>query len=272
MTSPEVLKPSSPRPAGTWSQFTGQLPAIALTVLLMVGALAWMFHRSAADERRALAVLSEQNEALRSQADENRRQIEATSQMLREAVGRHDAEIFKSDEEIQKLNGQRMDALADAIAKRVVPAIPGPRTPEDLKRAEDEQVDMISSRIVEKINPALVDFSQKQDKHDAVAAQTISAYNDRIQHLNDHLAATQAAAQDALKLSQEMSSLYLQQMTDHGVVARVLSLPAYLIKDTLSGNLLAGGDQRDAQKVVNEKLQQLETRLSQIQSQGIAAK
>jgi hypothetical protein len=153
-----------------------------------------------------------------------------------------------------------------------VPAIPGPRTPEDLKRAEDEQVDMISSRIVEKINPALVDFSQKQDKHDAVAAQTISAYNDRIQHLNDHLAATQAAAQDALKLSQEMSSLYLQQMTDHGVVARVLSLPAYLIKDTLSGNLLAGGDQRDAQKVVNEKLQQLETRLSQIQSQGIAAK
>ena len=61
-------------------------------------------------------------------------------------------------------------------------------------------------------------------------------------------------------------------MTDHGVLARVFSLPGDLLKDTLTGNLIAGGDQKDAQKMVNEKLQQLESRLSQIQNQGVAVK
>ena len=52
--------------------------------------------------------------------------------------------MFRTDEEIQKLNGERMDALAEAIAKKVQPYNPLPKSPEEAERMQNEQVDKVS--------------------------------------------------------------------------------------------------------------------------------
>jgi hypothetical protein len=63
-----------------------------------------------------LVPLREQNEALKASAEENSKNIEATNKLLRDAISKREADMFRTDEEIQKLNGERMDALAEAIA------------------------------------------------------------------------------------------------------------------------------------------------------------
>jgi type II secretory pathway pseudopilin PulG len=242
---------------------------IVATAILVIGAAAWLHSRSSGQASAALAPLREQYDALRAQADENRHQIEATTQILRDAIGKHEGELFKTDQEIRKLNGQRIDALADAIAKKVVPAIPGPKTPEELARAEDEQVDRISTRTAEKIRPALAALEHDRTAEEGLT-KTVAQDNQRIAQLDASLRGTQAAAQDALKLTHEVSALYLDSFKDQGVLVRILALPADLIRDGATGNLVSSRDRAKEQRKLDERMGEIEKRLSQIRSQGFA--
>ena len=205
------------------------------------------------------------NELLRSQADDNRRQLEATTQLIRQAVSNREGEVFKTDEEIQKLNTDRMNALAQAIAQKVQPVLPDPKTPEELAAVENEQVDKISTRIAEKMQPALASLGQKQQSLTNLASGTIARDAQQIQSLNANLQQTQSAAQDALKLSQEVSTLYLDSFQNHGVLARVLNLPADVLRDAAGGNLISDTDRKKAQEDIDRKMQEIEKRLAQIQ-------
>src|SRR6185503_7193490 len=89
----------TPRP-----RFTDQLPAIVLTAALIIGATAWMRVQDEVRRAEDLKSILSQNEVLRAQADDNRRQTEATARLLKEAMTRHDGEVFRSEEEVQKLN------------------------------------------------------------------------------------------------------------------------------------------------------------------------
>src|SRR6185436_18272264 len=115
-----------------------------------------------------------------------------------------------TDEEVQKLNAERMDALADAIAKKVQPYNPLPKSAEEAERMQTEQVDKVSSRMAERIQPILSEMSRDQN----LTRDSIVQYSQRIsdqvgnvltselaknQQLNNNLQQTQAAAQDALK-------------------------------------------------------------------------
>ena len=104
-----------------WHKLKDQLPAIVLTALLIIGAAYWLQHQTIADmskrQQRELAPLREQNDALKAASEENRQQIEATNNLLRDAIARREADMFRTDEELQKMNVERMDALAEAIAK-----------------------------------------------------------------------------------------------------------------------------------------------------------
>src|SRR5476649_2624629 len=198
-----------------WPKLKEQLPAILLTAILISGAAFWMHTQTVSEmnlkEEAALAPLREQNEALKASAEENRQSIEATNKLLKDAISKREADMFRTDAEIDKLNGQRMDALAEAIAKKVQPYNPLPKSPEEAEKMQNEQVDKVSSRMTEKISPILSEMAKDQN----LTRDSINQYSQRIsntvgvvltnelaknQQLNNNLAATQTVAEDSLKL------------------------------------------------------------------------
>ena len=263
--NPNLKNGAEEEQTGMWPKFRDQIPAVLVTTLLVTGAFAWMRSNSFKEQEAALAPLREQNEALRAQADVNRKQIEAATQLLREAIARHEGELFKTDVEIRKLNTERMNALASAIADKVEPILPGPKTPEELARIENDQIEKISSRTAEKLQTALTEAVNKQP---AVTDATIKGYNGRIQQLNASLQATQAAAQDALKLSHEIAAMYLDTYSDKGMLVRVLALPTDIIRDVAAGDVIDARDRKKTERDLDEKMRAIERRLDEIRNQG----
>src|SRR2546422_39363 len=179
----------APRPG-----FLYQIPVVILTAAVTIGAIAWMRDLDAIQRATDLAAIRTQNEALRAEGVENRRQIETATKLLKDAIGRHDGEVFRSDEEIQKLNDARITQLADTIAKKVIPAFPTPKSAADMEQLQAEQVDKVATRFTENLRPMLSDISAQEK---AATAQVTQKYEARVQELDKNLQDTQAAAQDA---------------------------------------------------------------------------
>lgn len=265
-----------------WPKFRDQIPTILLTALIVVAA-AFVIHRRtvaemAARQQQELAPLREQNEALRTASEENRRQIEATNAMLKDAIARREADMFRTDEEIQKLNTERINALAEAVAQKIQPYNPLPKTPEEAEKMQNEQVDKVSNRMAEKIQPILAEMAKDQN----LTRDSINAYSERIsdqignvltaemarnQQLNNSLQQTQAVAQDALKLSHEITALYLSSFKDQGLITRLLTLPANVVKDAASLSIVTSSDRKKMEQQLVNKMNDIEQRLTQIQSE-----
>ena len=266
-----------------WPKLKEQLPAIILTAVLISGAAFWMHTQTvsemAAKQEAELVPLREQNEALKASAEENRRNIEATNKMLKDAISKREADMFRTDEEIQKLNGERMDALAEAIAKKVQPYNPLPKSPEEAEKMQNEQVDKVSSRMTDKIKPILAEMAS--DQH--LTRDSIAAYSQKIsdqvgnvltselaknQQLNNNLAATQTVAQDSLKLSHEITALYLSSFKDQGVITRLLTLPANIVKDAASLSIVSSSDRKKVEDDLLKRMNEIDQRLAQIQAEA----
>jgi len=264
-----------------WQKLKEQLPTIVLTALLVTGGAFWLHHKTVTDmaarQQAELTPLREQNDALKAASEENRREIEATNKLLKDAIARREADMFRTDEEIQKLNVERMDALAEAIAKKVQPYNPLPKTPEEAERMQNEQVDKVSSRMADKIQPILAEMAN--DQH--LTRDSINAYSQRIsdqigtvltaelaknQQLNNNLQSTQAAAQDALKLSHEITALYLSSMKDQGLLTRLLTLPANVVKDAASLSIVSSSDRKKKEQELVGKMNDIEKRLTELQA------
>jgi hypothetical protein len=254
-----------------------------LTAVLISGAAFWLHTQTvsemAAKQEAELVPLREQNEALKASAEENRRNIEATNKMLKDAISKREADMFRTDEEIQKLNGERMDALAEAIAKKVQPYNPLPKSPEEAEKMQNEQVDKVSSRLQLKISPILTEMAKDQN----LTRQSIEKYSQRIsdqvgtaltgemarnQKLNTNLMETQAAAADALKLNHELTALYLSTFKDQGIVTRLLMLPANVVKDAANFSIITSSDRKQVEQDLIVKENEIEKRLSDIQAQA----
>jgi len=266
-----------------WPKLKEQLPAVILTALLVSGAAFWMHHQTVAEmtlqQEAQMAPLREQNDALRASSEENRRQIEATNKLLKDAIAKREADLFRTDEEITKLNTDRMNMLAEAIAKKVQPYNPLPKSPEEAERMQNEQVDKVSSRMVEKIQPILTEMSHDQN----LTRESIAQYGQRIsnqvgtvltaemarnQQLNTNLQATQATAQDALKLSHEITALYLSSFKDQGLVTRLLSLPANVVRDAASLSIINSSERKNVEQDLVNRMNLIEKRLAEIQSKN----
>jgi hypothetical protein len=172
-----------------------------------------------------------------------------------------------------------MDALAEAIAKKVQPYNPLPKSPEEAEKMQNEQVDKVSTRMTEKISPILAEMSKDQN----LTRESINAYSQRIsnqvsnvltselaknQQLNNNLQATQAAAQEALKLSHEITALYLSSFKDQGLITRLLSLPANVVKDAASLSIVSSSDRKKVEQELITKMAEIEKRLNEIQAQA----
>ena len=266
-----------------WQKFSEQIPAVILTALLVIGGAFWVHQQTVkelgAKQQSELAPLREQNDALKAASDENRRQIEMTNKLLRDAVAKREADMFRTDEEIQKLNVERMDALADAIAKKMQPYNPMPKSPEEAEKMQNEQVDKVSGRMTERIQPILSEMAKDQN----LTRDSIERYSQRIsdqvgnvltaelaknQQLNNNLQQTQAVAQDALKISHEITALYLSSVKDKGLITRLLTLPANVVKDAASLSIVTNSDRKRIEEELVGKMTQIERRLTELSAQA----
>ena len=266
-----------------WQKLKEQLPAIILTAVLITGAAFWMHTRTvsemAAQQEAQLAPLREQNDSLKQSAEENRRNIEATNKLLKDAISKREADMFRTDEELDKLNAERMDALAAAIAKKVQPYNPLPKSPEEAEKMQNEQVDKVSSRMALKITPILSEMAKDQN----LPRQSIEKYSQRIsdqvgtvltgemsrnQQLNNSLLETQAAAGDAIKLNHELTALYLSTFKDDGIITRILMLPANVIKDASSFSIINSNDRVKVEQDLVTKENEVEKHLADIEAQS----
>lgn len=266
-----------------WQKFQEQIPAVLLTAILVIAGAFWVHQKTVAEmaarQQAELAPLREQNDALKASSEENRRQIEATNKLLKDAIQKREADMFRTDEEVQKLNAERMNALAEVIAKKMQPYNPLPKTPEEAEKMQNEQVDKVSSRMAQKISPILSEMARDQN----LTRESIDKYSQRIsnqvgtvltnelaknQQLNNNLQATQAVADDAMKLSHEITALYLSSFKDQGLITRLLSLPANVVKDAASLSIVNSSDKKKIEEQLMQKMAEIDKRLADIQAQA----
>jgi hypothetical protein len=266
-----------------WQKFTEQIPAVILTALLVIGGAFWVHQKTVAElsakQQTELEPIRAANDALKAQNDDNRRQIEVTNKLLKDAISKREADMFRTDEEIQKLNVERMDALADAIAKKVMPFNPMPKSAEEAEKQQNEQVDKVSTRLADKIQPILSEMSKDQN----LTRDSIAKYSQRIsdqigvvltnelaknQQLQNNLVATQTVAQDSLKLSHELTALYLSSFKDQGLITRLLTLPANVVKDAASLSIVNSSDRKKVEEELVAKMADIDKRLADIQAQS----
>ncbi len=266
-----------------WQKFKEQIPAVILTALLVIGGAFWVHQQTVSElgakQRTELAPLREQNDALKAASEENRRQIDATNKLLRDAISKREADLFRTDIEIDKLNGERMEALAEIIAKKVQPYNPLPKSPEEAEKMQNDQVDKVSTRMADKISPILSEMSKDQN----LTRESIEKYSQRIsdqvggvltgelaknQQLQNNIVATQTVAQDSLKLSHEITALYLSGFKDQGLITRLLTLPAAVVKDAASLSIVTSSERKKKEEELVGKMADLDKRLAEIQTQA----
>src|SRR3954469_24554541 len=270
-----------------WQKLKEQLPTIILTAALILGVAFW-FNKKAADEAAAkqateLAAMREQYTAdMKANAEETRRHIESVNQLLKDAISKRAADVFMTDEEVAKLNEQKVNQLAEAIAAKVMPYGSNiPKTPEEAEKLQNEQVDKVSGRMAEKISPILAEMAKDQN----LTRESITGYSQRIsdqisgvltaemsrnQELNTQLLTSQAVAQDSMKLSHEITALYLSSFKDQGLLTRLLTLPANVVRDAASLSIVNSSDRKKVEQQLITKMGEIEKRLSEIQTQAPA--
>ncbi|HVU16088.1 MAG TPA: hypothetical protein VHD32_04150 [Candidatus Didemnitutus sp.] len=259
-----------------------QLPAVLLTAILLAGVGFWFHQKTvtdlAAEQQKQLADLREQQNAERkADAEENRRHIEAVNQLLKDAISKRQADMFMTDEEVNKLNAEKVNALADAIAKKVLPYGQVPKTPEEAEKLQNEQVDKVGNRLADKISPILAEMSRNQN----LTRDSINQYSQRIsdqvsgaltaemsrnQQLNTELAESQAISQDSLKLSHEVTALYLSSFKDQGLLTRILTLPANVVRDAASMSIVSSSERKKMEERLVSEMNALQKRLDDMQA------
>ncbi len=265
-----------------WQKLKEQLPAVILTALLVGGAIFWFHQKTVQDlsakQQAEMSALREQTNAeLKASAEETRRHIESVNQLLKDAIAKRAADVFLTDEEVQKLNTEKMNQLAEAIAQKVMPYGQVPKTPEEAEKLQNEQVDKVSSRMVERISPILSEMSKDQN----LTRESINQYSQRIsdqisgvltaemarnQELNNNLMAAQTIAQDSMKLSHEITALYLSSFKDQGLLTRLLTLPANVVRDAANMSIVNSTERKKVEERLVSEMNNLEKRLAELQA------
>lgn len=265
-----------------WQKLKEQLPAVLLTVAAIAGGAYWLHTRTVAEmtarQQAELTALREQTNAeLKASAEETRRQIDAVNTLLKDAISKRSADMFMTDEEVAKLNAEKVDQLAEAIATKIQPYNPLPKTPEEAERQQNDQIDRVSSRMAERIQPILAQMASDQN----LTRESIVDYSEKIseqiggvltselarnQQLNNNLSETQAIARDSLGLSQELTALYLASFKDQGLLTRILTLPANVIKDASQLSIVNSTERKQKEEELIAKLADIQKRLEIVQA------
>lgn len=265
-----------------WQKFKEQLPAVILTALVIVGAAFWFYQQTVTDlaarQQAEISALREQTNAeMKASAEETRRHIESVNQLLKDAISKRQADALMTDEEFAKVNADKVNQLAEAIAQKIQPYNTLPKSAEEAEKIQNEQVDKVSTRMVDKISPILAEMSKDQN----LTRESISGYSQRIsdqingvltaemsrnQELNTQLLASQSVAQDSMKLSHEITALYLSGLKDQGLITRLLSLPANVVRDAATLSFVNSSDRKKMEERLVSEMNSLEKRLQAIEA------
>lgn len=260
-----------------------QLPTILITAGIVIGAAVLIHYKTVKDmETLQKAQLAEQRQQfdtqLKASAEETRLQIAAVHKMLNDAISKRSADVFMSEEEVAKMNTEKMNALAEAVAQKIQPNLPLPKTPEEAERIQNEQVDKVSGRMAEKIQPILAEMSKDQN----LTREQINLYSQRIsdqigvvltqelaknQTLTNNLIASQALARESLSLSHEVTALYLSTFKDQGIVTRLLMLPANVVRDASKLSIVNSSERKKIEEGLVKRMNNIEQSLQHVESQ-----
>jgi hypothetical protein len=268
-----------------WAKIKEQLPAALVTALITVAILVaftfWFRKEVVAElttnQQKEMAALRDQTDAKMKEAtDQLRAQNDATYALLKDSVENRRGELFMSDEEMSKLNDEKVDILAAALAQRIQPyGVPIPKDPAEAEAQRNQQVDEVAGRMASRISPILEEMS----KNTNLTRESVQEYSERIsdqigtvltselaakQRLNNNLLETQAIAQDSMRVAQEITALYLTQMKDESVFARILTLPARVIQDTAKGSIVNSNTREAAEARLANEMKTLEERLAAV--------
>lgn len=266
-----------------WQKLKDQIPAIILTALILIGAGFFLYQKAVkelSDKQQAeMTAMREQSAAeLKASSEETRRQVEAVNQLLKDAIAKRSADVFMTQEEVAKLNAEKVEALAEAIAKKVAPSGQIARTPEEAEKLQNEQVDKVGGRLAEKISPILAEMSKDQN----LTRESINQYSERIsnqisgvltsemarnQELNNQIMQSQTIAQDSMKLSHELTALYLSSFKDQGLITRILSLPANVVRDATNLSIVNSSERKKIEERLVSEMNTLQKRLDTVQAQ-----
>jgi hypothetical protein len=86
------------------------------------------------------------------------------------------------------------------------------------------------------------------------------------QQLNNNLVATEAVARDSIKLSQEVTALYLSSFKDQSLVTRLLTLPANVVRDAASLSIVNSTERKKLEDRLVKDMNTLEKRLNDIEA------
>ena len=153
-----------------WPKLKEQLPLVIVFLVGIAGAVYWLHARTFADlslrQQEIIANLrADTNAELQASAEQTRRQIDAVNTLLKDAIDARASDMFLTDEEIATVNAEKMESLAAAIAAKIQPFNPLPKTPEEAARQQDQELDQVSAGIATRIEPILAELAAIADRN-----------------------------------------------------------------------------------------------------------
>ena len=259
------------------SKLKEQAPAIVVTALVMgalLGGYAYYVNAKVLPaQRRAMDEMRLAHEAaLDRSAAETRKEIAAVNQLLKDAIATRAGGVFQSEEEAKAAEAAKVAQLAEAVAQKLQPYNPLPRTPEEAEQMQNAQIDKVSGRLSERIQPILTQIAGDQN----LTRDSINRYADQIsqqitgvlsgelarnERLGTQVQLTQSLAQESMALSSELTALYLSSIKDQGVINRLLLLPANIVRDASRFQLLNNDERRAKEADLTKRLRDLQGRL-----------
>jgi hypothetical protein len=261
------------------SKLKEQAPAILVTALLMgalLGAYAlYVNTKILPAQREALEQMRlAHEEALARNAAETRQEIAAVNQLLKDAISTGSGGFFATEEEARAAELAKVEQMAAAVAQKLQPYNPLPKTPEEAEQMQNAQIDRVSGRLSERIQPILGQIASDQnltrEALDRYAAQISGEVSSvlggelaRNERLGTQVQLTQSLAQESIALSSELTALYLSSIKDQGVINRLLLLPANIVRDASNFQLLNNDERRAKEADLTRRLRDLQGRLDQ---------
>ncbi len=256
-----------------------QAPGILVTAGivggLLVGYAYYVHARVLPAQERAMAEMRAAHAAdLERTAAETRREIASVNQLLKDAIAASSSGLFANEAEQRAASEADTARLAEAIATRLSPYHPLPKTPEEAEQRENAQIDKVSTRLADRIQPILGRLASDQnltreslDRYAADIAGQISEVLagelSRNERLGQQVQAVQGLAGESLALSHELTALYLSSIKDQGVINRLLLLPANIVRDAANLSLLNHDERRAKEAELTRRLRELQGRLDQ---------
>jgi hypothetical protein len=263
------------------SKLKEQAPAILVTALLlggMLGGYAYYVNAKVLPAQRAEleAMRAAHTADLDRVGAETRQEIAALNKLLKDAISARAGGVFASEEEAAAAEAAKVAQLAEAVAQKLQPYNPLPKTPEEAEAMQNAQIDKVSGRLSERIQPILGQIAADQNLTreslvryaDQISAQiteqvtgVLGAELARNERLGMQVQLTQSLAQESVALSHELTALYLSSIKDQGVLNRLLLLPANIVRDASKFSLLNNEERQQKEAELTKRLRDIQARL-----------